>query len=426
MRTHRIVLSTLAAALVAATLTPARASAQLAAASASTLGLAGNVTARARGIGAISANPAGLGMPGSGFTLALLPIQARPGLGPITLKDLKDFQGVDVPVATKQAWLDEVKTQGSQSGSAGAEVTEVALAMGRIGLQVSTIVGAQMSLAPDVVELLLFGNAGRIGSPVTTSLSGSSVEAFAISTVGGSFAIPLKSANGDMAVGATLKYSAGHFMANGQVTSGSFTANPLEVKLTLPVITIPDSDADPVIGSGIGLDLGFQMHRGTFGLGAAVLNVVNTFKWKDDKLVYRPGTASWNQNSSTDDFDEQPFGNAPTSNRQLVDDMKFDPALAVGASLDLSEVLTVSADLQNRFGDGIELGPKFHLGAGGEYRGLKVLHVRAGAAAVTGGVELAGGASLVLGPVSLSGAAAKRSGDIDTQMAQFTLSFGGR
>src|SRR4051812_12426909 len=113
MRIHRDV-PTLAAVAAVALLVPASASAQLAAASALRLGLAGNVTATARGIGAISANPAGLGMPGSGFTLALLPFQVRPGLGPITAKDLKDFQGELVPAVTRGAWLDAVKSNGSE------------------------------------------------------------------------------------------------------------------------------------------------------------------------------------------------------------------------------------------------------------------------------------------------------------------------
>ena len=58
--------------------------------------------------------------------------------------------------------------------------------------------------------------------------------------------------------------------------------------------------------------------------------------------------------------------------------------------------------------------------------GLKVLHLRGGLAKITDGTEIAGGASLVLGPVSLSAAGAKQSGDVDAQLAQVTLSFGGR
>ena len=84
------------AAVVLATLgflsIPTAAQAQLGRA-ATTLGKGGNATATARGSGAISLNPAGLGMPGSGFTLTLLPVRARSGLDPIGLADLKDVTG---------------------------------------------------------------------------------------------------------------------------------------------------------------------------------------------------------------------------------------------------------------------------------------------------------------------------------------------
>src|SRR5689334_1709377 len=85
--------------LVAAAGAAQPASAQLAAASATTLGVAGNQTASARGLAALSVNPAGLGMPGSGFTLAVLPVQVRPGIDPITAGDLSDYGGELLPKA---------------------------------------------------------------------------------------------------------------------------------------------------------------------------------------------------------------------------------------------------------------------------------------------------------------------------------------
>jgi hypothetical protein len=409
-----------------ALLVPGRGAAQLASASATTLGLAGNVTASARGLAAISANPAGLGMPGSsGFALALLPFQVRPGLGPVTLWDLAEYEGREVPRETKEAWLAEIESEGAQSGATAFEVSAFSLAIGSFGLQVSAVAAARMDVAPDVAELLLYGNAGRTGNPADLSASGSSGEIFAMTTLGGSFAIPLGTTEEPMSVGATLKYSVGHVVGTGTVVSGGFTTNPLAVDLEIPIITLPE-DEDPNVGSGIGLDLGFQMKQGPLGLGAALINALSTFSWDEDKLIYRPGTASWSCAGSEDDFEERAISEAPSSARQLIDELEFDPTIALGASYDVNADLTVSADLQNRFGDGIELGPKFHLGAGAELRALRALHLRAGAAAVTGGVELAGGASLVLGPVSLSGAGGIRSGDADEQIAQFTLSFGGR
>jgi hypothetical protein len=96
--------------------------------------------------------------------------------------------------------------------------------------------------------------------------------------------------------------------------------------------------------------------------------------------------------------------------------------------LDVSNDFTVSGDLHSRFSDeGIALSPKFHLGAGAEFRGLRVLHLRGGAAVITGGVQYSGGVSLVLGPLNVSTAFAMQTGDIgENVLAQAAISFGGR
>ena len=125
MRTHTRVATTLAiATLLSAT---DRADAQLAQASATTVGMAGNTTAFVRGFGAISVNPAGLGMPGSGFSLALAPVQARAGLAPIKLGDLALYQNELVPTDVRMEWLDRVTASGGENGVVGADVTPFAL-----------------------------------------------------------------------------------------------------------------------------------------------------------------------------------------------------------------------------------------------------------------------------------------------------------
>ena len=60
-------------------LAAAPAGAQLVNVSARSLALGGNDTAVARAFGAISVNPAGLAMPGSDFSLAVLPVRAYAG-----------------------------------------------------------------------------------------------------------------------------------------------------------------------------------------------------------------------------------------------------------------------------------------------------------------------------------------------------------
>jgi hypothetical protein len=197
----KFLLSVALVALSAAGPMTTAASAQLANASASTLGVSGNNTATVRGFGAISVNPAGLAMPGSGFSLAIVPIQVRAGLDPITLSDLAEFDGVLVPTATKEAWLDEITAAGAQGGLAGVDISEFALTFGNIGLQMSTVISLDENLPPGAAEAILFGNAGRTGSAANLSFDGTTVDGFAFTTTGLSVGIPLGSSTSDMALG---------------------------------------------------------------------------------------------------------------------------------------------------------------------------------------------------------------------------------
>ncbi len=430
--TNRIFTSAAVVALAAfggPSVTPA--SAQLANASASTLAKSGNATATARGMEALSVNPAGLGMPGSGFTLSFLPIQARPGLDPINMEDFKLVEGQLMSPATKEEWLSRVTAAGGQSGSAGADVTELALSLGRFGVQMSTIIGGQMDLSPDLVEAILYGNAGRTGTPSDLSFSGSETDGYAVSTVGVSFGLPIASASGDMAVGATLKYSVGHAVGVGRDQGGSFISSPVGVDVDFPMIHTDDTlleDQEFNNGGGVGLDLGFQMKKDKVSFGAAVLNVVNTFEWDESTLVYRPGVANMQEGELESDFDVAPYAGAPAALKTAIADLVFNPTISVGGAYDVNSDFTVSADVRNRLGDGgIATSPKFHAGVGAEFRGLKVLHLWGGAAVITEGTQFSGGAALVLGPVNFSAAAARQTGDLgEVILGQFTLSFGGR
>jgi hypothetical protein len=415
------------------TVTPA--SAQLANASASTLGKGGNATATARGMEALSVNPAGLGMPGSGFTLSLLPVQVRPGLNPVNLEDLEDVEGMLIPSATKEDWLARVAAEGGQTGTVGIDVTELALTLGNIGFQVSTIAGVQMNLSPDLVEAWLYGNAGRAGSPADLSFSGSTAQGYIISTASVSLGLPISSRDADVALGATLKYSVGHFVGYARDQGSNFNSDPVSGTLNFPIVHTDDLRLNPDSaefdlnnGTGVGLDLGFQMKKDRFSLGAAVLNVTNSFAWDSTTLVYRPALGEVTADTLWNEFEAVAYAGAPDDMKTAVADLVFQPTIAVGAALDLNDDFTVSADIRNRLGDtGIATGPKFHAGVGAEYRGLKILHLRGGWAAITDGTQVGGGASLVLGPISLSAAAAYRSGDLgEAILGQFTLSFGGR
>ena len=172
------------------------------------------------------------------------------------------------------------------------------------------------------------------------------------------------------------------------------------------------------------MDLGVAWERGPWSAGAAVLNVFHTFAWEPDGMFYRSGEAFFDGETSRSDFEAMPGDRAPPVLREAVEALKFKPQLSLGAAYEAAEDLTIAADLNKRFGEGIEVGPEFHLGVGMEYLGLGVLPLRLGAAKVTGGFQFGGGLSLVLGPVNLSWAGALKRGDEEGGMASFTLSFG--
>ena len=426
MRTMHGRLLATASLATAFSILPATLSGQLANASATALGTAGNTTATTRGIGAISANPAGLAMPGSRSSFSVLPMTVRQGLGPVTMGDLAAFEGTLVPAAAKEEWLARVTEQDREVGSVGLELSEIALTTGRFGFQLSTLVGATADLSPGVVEALLFGNAGRTGQPADLSLGGSALDVFAVTSAGLAMGFPLRLEGANAAVGATLKYSVGHLVVVGREQGGSITSSPLGVEADFPIISLPDEADQADNGSGVGLDLGFQFQRGDASVGVALLNAFNTFAWKTENLVYRPGTALFSEDESTTDFDGLPLDSASAELRHHLDGLGFDPTLSVGAAFELGPRTTVSMDVRNRFGDGMSLSPKLHAGAGMEYRGLGALAVRGGAALVTDGFEVAGGASLAMGPVHLSVAGAARKTDTQTvNSAQVVLSFGG-
>lgn len=411
------------------------ATAQLQSASSAGLGTADNYTALARGFAALGLNPAALGLPESpGFSLALIPVSVQAGVDPVTLGDLKDFEGRQIPDATKNDWLDRIGASGSEEVLAGARASALSLTVGNFGLQASTIAHARASISEPVAELLLFGNAGRTGSPADLTLTGSTMDAWAVTTVGASFGLRLGARigtyeNQSFAVGATLKYSVGNALLLGRERGGSVTSDPVAVSVQFPVVQTDTAGKKWSNGSGVGLDVGAAWEGGPWSVGLAVHNLFNTFEWDRSKLFFRPGEAIFNASTKDANVGAVPAEGTPAADALLseVGHQKFDPILVAAAAYDISPMVTVMGEWRNRFGDGMEVVPKLHLGAGVEVRPAPLLKLRAGLAGITDGFQVAGGGSLVLGPVNLSGAYLRQSGNAgDASFGQLTLSFVGR
>lgn len=419
-------------ALLPLSLSPQPAVGQLPGASPAVLSTANNYTALARGFAAVGLNPAGLGMPDAeGLTLALFPVTFSQSLDPLGFSDFTDYEGQIIPASVKEDWLQQIASAGGQTGTGLMELTAFSFSWNNFGLQFSTVASGHANLNDAAAELLLFGNAGRSGEPGDFDLQGSGLDAFAVSTLGISVGVPLSrrwvpGLRQGLAVGFTLKQSWGHALVYAEDAGTLAQSNPLGVQVDFPVIHPTDSWNDFSRGSGLGMDVGVAWERGPWAASAVVQNLFNTFEWDLAELVYRPGTAEFNDETNSSDFDQQPATEAPDALRDKVTELTFKPVLTLGGAYEASEKLTVTGELRQRAGDGLATGPKSHLGLGLEYWPTPNIPLRGGAAVITDGFQVGGGAGLVLGPVNVGFGALLQTGDAGEGFAAtFGLSFGG-
>jgi hypothetical protein len=404
------------------------AAAQLPSASASALGMGDNYTALARGFNATAWNPAGLGMSSNPLvSFGLMSIRGLGGLDPVSLADLKAQEGSKVSADIRSQWLDEIIAEGSEEGSGGTDVTWLSASVGRIGVQLSSRARAVANMGPGAAELILFGNAGRTGTPVDVSLNGSSFDVAITSTIAMAYGQPLiRTANHSLALGVTGKYTFGHLMFTGQDNGGEVRADPLAVELDFPMVV---SDTVFVFdklnnGNGWGLDVGLAYQGGAWAAGVTAKNVFTNFGWDESSLFYRPGEAVFNTDENESDFQPQPFSAAPQSLRDRVANMVGAPELAAGVAYQPNRRVAVSADYQHRFEESPLRDTNTHLGAGLELRPLMFLPIRVGGALLNDSGKLGSvGVGLEFGAVNFTVSAAQRSTDLGMdQMVMFTFS----
>ena len=423
---RRIAATTLALAALAPMTSRAQGNASAAAA-----GMGDNYTALARNFNAPAWNPANLGLDGnSRFSIALSP-QFGLGTGPITFKDTKDYGGVVVPAGVREQWLQKIAENGSQSIGGDINITPLALSIGRLAFSATTTIRANGEIPEAVAELLLFGNAGRTGSPADFALNNAAFDANATSTLALSYGTRLGIMPvGDFAIGVTGKYIVGHGLASMRDNGSTITSNPIEVTLDLPVVMTDTSSINA--GSGMGFDLGASWKVGRLTMSATAKDVVNTFAWNTDNLYYIPATALINQDTSVTQIDSiLPLSSAPQGLQdvltQRIEDATIKPSLALGVAWKGSDRLTLTADLRQRFGTGIQLGPETQIGVGAELKLIPFIPLRAGVTSLSGGMRYSGGLGLEFGVFNLQAAASllEIDGRNDTTFG-FTMSFGGR
>jgi hypothetical protein len=428
--------------MVAALLVPGAAMAQVANPLAQAVGMGGNYTALARGLGAPAWNPAGLGMPDNpGASFSFLPVTFTAGLSPISPSDLAQYDGELIPRSAREEWLNAIIDDGGEKGAIGADVTYLALSVGRFALSASSSVRGRVNMAPDVAEVFFFGNAGLTGTPRDLSLAGSDFDVAGTSTFAASLAIPLNLSLGPLpdqhfSVGATFKYIVGNFLVLGQEDQSTLSSNPIAVDVRFPMIhtPFPDSAGDVSFsevvnnGTGYGVDVGAAWQGGMFSAGVVIKNLVNTFEWDLEGLQFRQGTATWNTDTSSINFDTASIDLAP---QELIDRIEtlytFSPILQAGAAVRILPFLTVTGELRHSIDESLDVGTRNHVGVGAELTIIPFLPLRAGVAAISGGYQLSGGAGLKLGPIQFSFAGAARETELGADaMGAFGLTFGVR
>ena len=408
---------------------------QVPSASAPALGLADNFTAVAKGFNAVAWNPAMLGMPDNPrFSIAILPVRGSAGIGPITLADIAGYESRFLDDAVKQDWLRRIIENGGQEGTASGDVTYLGLSAGRFAVQLSTMSHVEANLSPDAAELLLFGNAGRATGD-DFDLGSSSVRGMVTSTAAVSFAqslpirflIPVLEQH--LSVGVTVKYTVGNALVFGRNVGSVVSSTDGEIDVAFPLIQSDSVASAHSIdrGRGVGIDLGAAWRGGPLSLSASVRNLYNSFAWDTASFVYRPGRVQFDGTTGDAQFDMEAYANAPEELKSTVRGFTFARQLVVGGAWRASETLRVSADVRQHVGQGIELGPRSHLGVAAEYRPLSFIPLRAGYAQITGGYQLGAGVGIDLGPASLSASAGRRRGGLGADnLVAFGLSFGDR
>jgi hypothetical protein len=409
-RAQRVLARLTGAALI---LAPSIASAQLANASNAATALGGAYTARAQGYNAVFWNPANLGMPGNqGFSFGIAGLDFNAGIKPIDFNKIAKYSGDTIPKTVREQWLLDVERDGGESGGFAAGITAIGLSLGPLAFQYSGTATVDMNLAPGAVEALFFGNAGRYDTLRTLNLAGSSFQLAGFSTGAVSYGMALPMVPlADFAVGATVKYTTGHGLLVGMDEGSALGTNSVDVNF--PLIHPDTLGYNGKVGSGIGLDLGAAWKMPKLRFGVSLQNIVNTFKW--DTTLLRSGSSIGTFSADTNfakDTLNLPYGAAPAALREKVEGLKFKPVIAAGLSFEWIPRITVSADVRQQLGDGIEIGPSSVLGAGAEVRLIPFIPLRGGVQMMSGGFGVSGGLALhVLGfETGVGGYIRKRDG----------------
>jgi hypothetical protein len=423
----------LAAVLVAC---PAALTAQLPLSSTRALGMGGSFGAAARGYEAIAWNPALLGLSDRpGFSLNLIQVSGELGDNAFNYADFQNYKDKALTRADKDTIMAKVlncpnNAVGPQCGPArplsmrlGAGLTSIAMTFGNFGLSLSGGGSADASLSSDFVELAMYGNVTRKGAGQKYLGAGTAANALGTGTLAVAYGSRLPVPTGQLAIGATVKFTDGVALGRFEDAGTSLQTSPNFQSVIGGQALFTDVSKNVSNGSGVGLDVGgvYELASG-LRFGLQIENLISVMSWKDDNLKYSRKIFALTQNG--DQFSDSTIAddsviayNPANPAQKAMHDSLFTtgtfPTRVRGSVAMHSGMLTLVGGIDFRVKDGVVGSDPQIASVGAELLPLGILALRAGLATnFQGGSTLAVGGGLKLGPIRMDlGLSSTSSGD---------------
>ena len=190
-----------------------------------------------------------------------------------------------LPKTQREAWLQTVALKGGENGRVDGGLTAFAMSAGPLAFEVAGSVAGSTKLNADAFQALMFGNAGRTGSPQDLDLKGSNMRVGAFTTAAASYGLSL----GHFALGVTGKYVLGNALAH-RAGSGHDAPDATRCRSTFRGSTRVRIRTRSLARASASTS-DSRGRAGKFAFGATVQNVMNSFAWDETKLFSSAATA---------------------------------------------------------------------------------------------------------------------------------------
>jgi len=417
---------------------PAALAAQLPPNSARSVAMGGALTALARGYEAISWNPAQLAMPHQpNVSIGLLQFGGELANNAFSIGDITKYRDQNLTDADKQYLLSRIVHDDSTWSVNGVlGLGAVAVSVGPLAFSFTSNGYVQASASRDAVQFALDGNGGFIGTGNFFSLAGSGGNAWATSTLAGSYAMRFHSPLGPLAAGATLKRVWGNFLGMARDEGSQIGTDSVNAHGEAIYTEYANGNFNGIgdifgkaPGTGWGIDLGGTLElTPQLQVSAVLVNAISGMSWKNDRLRYDAtdyvlslspsGVVSDTTNTRTltgSAIDADPV--AAAFKDTLLQRSDFSRLLRGGIAYRMAG-FTLGGDLQFRLSNGLDRHSDLAAGGGIEKIFFGVLPLRAGFRTdFQNSTAITGGTGIHLGPFALDLSAVAFLGSVHAGVA---------